>query len=62
MVYEVMQLQESILFELDLGVKATQTVGQYTLHYVTYESEKVEVATSNGLRGCEVQGIALFDL
>ena len=48
MVYEDMHLQESILFEIDLGVKATQTVGQYTLHYVTYASEKVEVPTSNG--------------
>ena len=48
MVYEDMHLQESILFELDLGVKATQTVGQYPLHYVTYASEKAEAATSNG--------------
>ena len=42
MVYEDMHLHESILFELDLGVKATH------LHFVTYASAKVEVATSNG--------------
>ena len=38
-------------FDLDLGVKITQNVAQYSLHYVTYEATKFEVAKSNGLGG-----------
>ena len=46
-VYVEMRLQENTLF--DLGVKVTQNVDQYPLHYVIYASTKFEVATSNGL-------------
>ena len=38
-----------LTFDLDLGVKVTQTVIQYPLHHVIYASTKFEVATSNGL-------------
>ena len=43
-----MHLQEIILFDLDLGVKVTQNVARFPLHYVTYLGTKFEVATSNG--------------
>ena len=43
-----MHLQESILFDLDLGVKVTLNVAQYPLHHVTYLSTKFEVAMSKG--------------
>ena len=43
-----MHLHENILFDLDLGVKVTQDIAQYPLHYVTYSGTKFEVATSNG--------------
>ena len=36
-------------FDLDLGVKVTQNVDLYYLHYVTYAATKFEVARSNGL-------------
>ena len=36
---------------VDLGVKVTQNVAQYPLHYVTYLGTKFEVAVSNGLGG-----------
>ena len=44
-------LQENTLFDLDLGLKATQNVSQYPLHHVTYSAAKLEVASSNGLGG-----------
>ena len=44
-----MHLQENSIF--DLGVKVTQNVAQYPLHYVTYSATKFEVATSNRLGG-----------
>ena len=40
-----------LTFDLDLGVKVTQNVGQYPLHHVTYSATKFEVATSNRLGG-----------
>ena len=46
-----MHLQEITLLDLDLGVKVTQNVAQYPLHYVTILGTKFEVATSNGLGG-----------
>ena len=46
-----MHLQENTVFDLDLGVKVTQDVAQYPLHYVTYVPAKCEVATSNSLGG-----------
>ena len=49
-----MHLQENTLFDLDLGVKATQNVAQYLLHHVTYSPTKFEVATSYGLGGEEI--------
>ena len=48
-----MHLQEIqyLTFDLDLGVKVTQNVSQYPLHYVTYSATKFEVATSIRLGG-----------
>ena len=48
-----MHLQELhyLTFDFDLGVKVTQNVAQYPLHYVTYLGTKFEVATSNGSGG-----------
>ena len=43
-----MDLQESKLYDLDLGVKVTQDVAQYHPHHVTYAPVNFEVATSNG--------------
>ena len=39
------------IFDLDLGVKITQSVAQYPLHHVTYSATKFEAATSNCLGG-----------
>ena len=47
-VYEKMDLQESKLYDLDLGVKVTQNVAQYHPHHVTYAPVNFEVAMSNG--------------
>ena len=44
-----MDLQESKLYDLDLGVKVTQNVAQYHPHHVTYAPVNFEVAMSNGL-------------
>ena len=44
-----MYSHENELFDLDLGVKVTQDVAQYTLHHVTYSDTKFEIATSNRL-------------
>ena len=41
-------LQESKLYDLDLGVKVTQNVAKYHPHYVTYAPVSFEVAMSNG--------------
>ena len=46
-----MHLQESSLFDLDLGVKVTRNIAQYPLHHVTYSATKFEVTTSSGLEG-----------
>ena len=43
-----MDLQESKLYDLDLGVKVTQNVVQYHPHHVTYAPINFEVAMSNG--------------
>ena len=48
---EEKHLQENSIFDLDLGVKVTQNVAQYPLHYVTFSATKFEVATSKGLGG-----------
>ena len=39
-----MHLQENTLYDLNLGVKVTQNVAQYSLHHVTYAPAKFEVA------------------
>ena len=44
-VKEKMDLQESKLYDLDLGVKVTQNVVQYHPHHVTYAPVNFEVAT-----------------
>ena len=43
-----MDLQESKLYDLDLGVKVTKNVAQYHPHHVTYAPVNFEVAMSNG--------------
>ena len=43
-----MDLQESTLYDLDLGVKVTQNVAQFHPYYVTYAPGNFEVAMSNG--------------
>ena len=35
-----MHFQENTLFDFDLGVKVTQNIAQYPLHYVTYSATK----------------------
>ena len=50
-VEEKMDLQENILFDLDLGAKVTRNVAQCPLHYVTYTPTEFEVTTSKGLGG-----------
>ena len=47
-VYEKMDLQESKLYDLDLGVKVTQNVAQLHPHHVTYAHANFVVAMSNG--------------
>ena len=44
-------LQKIIYLTLDLEVKATEKVAQYTLHHVIYAPAKFEVAMSNDIRG-----------
>ena len=43
-----MDLQESKLYDLDLGVKVTQNVAKYHPHHVTYAPVNFEVGMSNG--------------
>ena len=40
-----------LTFDLDLGVKVTRNVAQFSLHHVTHSTTKFEVATSKGLGG-----------
>ena len=40
-----------LIFDLDLGVKVTQNVAQYPLHYLIFSARKFEVAMSKGLGG-----------
>ena len=47
MVKEEMHLQENTLYDLDLGVKFTYNVAQYSTHHVIYVPAKFEVAKSN---------------
>ena len=47
-VQEKIDLQESKLYDLDLGVKVTQKVAQYHPHHVTYAPVHFEVAFFNG--------------
>ena len=46
-----LQKNQYLSFDLDFGVKVTQNVAQYPLHYVTYSATKFEVAMSNRLGG-----------
>ena len=46
---EDLDLQESTLYDLDLGVKVTQNEAQYHPHHVTYAPANFEVAMSNGM-------------
>ena len=49
MVKEEMHSQENTLYDLDLVVKVTQNVVQYSSNHMTYAPTKFEVATSNSL-------------
>ena len=44
-----MHFQQNTLFDLDLGVKVTQNIASYALHYLTYAPAKFEFSASNGL-------------
>ena len=44
-----LSLQENTLYDLDLGVKVTYNVAQYSTHHVIYAPAKFEVAKSNRL-------------
>ena len=48
-VKEEMHLQETTLYDLDLGVKVTYNVAQYSPYHEKYAPAKFEVATSNRL-------------
>ena len=45
-----MDLQESKLYDIDLGVKVAQNVAQYHPHHVTYAPVNFEVAMSKRFR------------
>ena len=49
--YEVDAFTRNTLFDLDIGVKVTQSVAQCPLHNVAYAPTDFEVTTSKGLRG-----------
>ena len=62
MIWDEMHLQENLIYDLDLGVKyplhnvnlgvkVTQNVSQYSLHHVTYAAAKFEATAANGLGG-----------
>ena len=46
-VKEELYLQENTLYYLDLGVKVTYNVAQYSPHHMIYAPAKFEVAKSN---------------
>ena len=48
--WEEMHLQEHTFYDLDLGVKVTQNVAQYSLHQGTYAATKFEEARSKGYK------------
>ena len=57
-----MDLQESKLYDLDLGVKVTQNVAKYHPHHVSYAPVNFEVAMSNVQEKIHLQENTLFDL
>ena len=57
-----MHLHENTVFDLDLGVKATQEVALYPLRHVTYAHVKFEVATSNPLQNFVLQNGGVLEL
>ena len=40
-----MHFKENTLFDLDLGIKVTPNVAQYSRHHVTYAPAKFDIAT-----------------
>ena len=44
-----MHLQENTLYDLNLLVKATHNVVQYSSNHITYAPAKFKVATSNSI-------------
>ena len=59
-----MHLQELhyLTFDLDLGVKVTQNVAQYPLHYVTILGTKLNSLRLMVKEEMHLQEITLFDL
>ena len=57
-----MQLQESTLSELNLGVKVNQNVAQYPPHHATYVPAKFQVARSSGLEDKHLQENTLYSI
>ena len=51
-----------LTFDLVLGVKVTQNVALYPLHYVTYSATNFEVATFNRVGGDTFTRKTLFDI
>ena len=57
-----MDLQESTLYDLDLGAKVTQNDAQNHLHHVTYAPANFEFAMSNCLGEDAFTRKYIFDL
>ena len=57
-----MHLQENTLYDLDLGVKVTYVVAQYSPHHMTYPPATFEVAMSNSLGKDAFTRKTLFNL
>ena len=50
--YAFTRKKKTTIFDIDIGVKVTQNVGLYFLHYVTYAHAKFEVVASKFRRRC----------
>ena len=62
MVQEKIHLQESKLYDPDLGVKVTQNVAQYHPHHVTYALETLKLLCQMVQEKIHLQENTLFDL
>ena len=57
-----MDLQESKLYDLDLGVKVTQNVAKYHQHHVTYAPVNLKMLCPMVQEKIHLQENTLFDL